>query len=101
MTDDGHTRVRYSTVQQMADRIRAISQKIVKDLAEMDAALTVVTDTWDGEAHQAYVGIQKEYKAKAEHMRDKLEEVAKLIEHGNSTYRATDVKASRLFTEAY
>lgn len=98
---DGHTRVRYETVQQMADRIRAISKNIVDDLAAMDAALKVVTDTWDGEAHAKYVGVQKDYKGRAEHMRDKLEETAKLIEHGKGSYRATDIKASQLFTEAY
>ncbi|MFE3994415.1 WXG100 family type VII secretion target [Streptomyces goshikiensis] len=98
---DGHTRVRYETVQHMADRIRAISKNIVDDLTAMDAALKVVTDTWDGEAHAKYVGVQKDYKGRAEHMRDKLAETAQLIEHGKGSYRATDIKASHLFTEAY
>ncbi|MEV4190639.1 WXG100 family type VII secretion target [Streptomyces toxytricini] len=99
--NDGATRVRYESVQEMANRIRTISKKIVTDLQEMDQALKVVTDTWDGVAHQGYVTLQGKYKGKAEHMKNQLETVAQLIERGKGDYRATDVKASRLFTEAY
>lgn len=99
--NDGNTRVRYETVQQMADRIRVVSNNIIKDLAEMEQAVKVVTDTWDGEAHREYVVLQTKYKRIADEMQKKLEMVAKLIEQGKGDYRATDVKASRLFTEAY
>ncbi|MEU9301229.1 WXG100 family type VII secretion target [Streptomyces sp. NPDC048269] len=99
--NDGHTRVRYETVQQMADRIRVVSKNIITDLNEMEQALKVVTDTWDGEAHGQYVQLQAKYKGKADHMQKQLEQVAQLIERGKGDYRATDVKASRLFTEAY
>ncbi|MFF4576798.1 WXG100 family type VII secretion target [Streptomyces sp. NPDC001389] len=99
--NDGHTRVRYGSVQQMADRIRVVSRNILKDLDEMEAAVKVVTDTWDGEAHREYVALQKKYHARADHMQKQLEAVARLIERGKGDYRATDVKASRLFTEAF
>ncbi|MFJ8164793.1 WXG100 family type VII secretion target [Streptomyces sp. NPDC096136] len=99
--NDGHTRVRYESVQQMADRIRVVSRNILKDLDEMEAAVKVVTDTWDGEAHREYVALQKKYHARADHMQKQLEAVARLIERGKGDYRATDVKASRLFTEAF
>ncbi|MDX3536655.1 WXG100 family type VII secretion target [Streptomyces sp. MB09-01] len=99
--NDGHTKVRYETVQQMADRIRVVSGNIVTDLREMETALKVVTDTWDGDAHAAYVDLQTKYRNKADHMQKTLEQVARLIEQGKGDYRATDVKASRLFTEAY
>jgi WXG100 family type VII secretion target len=99
--NDGQTRVRYENVQQMADRIRAVSKNILKDLEEMDQALKVVTDTWDGEAHGQYIQLQTKYKGKADHMQQTLEKVAQLIERGKGDYRATDVKASRLFTEAF
>ncbi|MFD9725886.1 MULTISPECIES: WXG100 family type VII secretion target [unclassified Streptomyces] len=98
---DGHTKVTYESVQQMANRIRTVSKKIVDDLAAMDQALKVVTDTWDGEAHAAYVQLQAKYKGQAEHMKNQLEQVAQTIERGKDDYRATDVKASRLFTEAF
>ncbi|MFI5619201.1 WXG100 family type VII secretion target [Streptomyces sp. NPDC051567] len=98
---DGHTKVQYESVQEMANRIRVVSKKIIDDLAEMDQALKVVTDTWDGEAHAQYIQLQAKYKGKAEHMRDQLERVAGLIERGKADYRATDVKASRLFTEGF
>ncbi|MER6215264.1 WXG100 family type VII secretion target [Streptomyces sp. NPDC048387] len=101
MPDDGHTRVRYESVQQMADRIRIVSRNILKDLDEMEAAVKVVTDTWDGEAHREYVALQKKYHARADHMQKQLEKVAQLIERGKGDYRATDVKSSRLFTEAF
>ncbi|MFE6845990.1 WXG100 family type VII secretion target [Streptomyces sp. NPDC057686] len=98
---DGHTKVRYESVQEMANRIRVVSKKIVTDLQEMEQAIKVVTDTWDGDAHQAYLTLQKQYKSKADDMHRQLEQVASLIERGKGDYRATDVKASRLFTEAY
>ncbi|MCX5143315.1 MULTISPECIES: WXG100 family type VII secretion target [unclassified Streptomyces] len=101
MGHDPHTKVRYETVQEMANRIRAVSRNICQDLEEMDAALKVVTDTWDGEAHAEYVTLQHKYRGRAGHMKDRLEQVAKLVETGKDNYRATDLKSSRLFTEAY
>ncbi|MFE7041377.1 WXG100 family type VII secretion target [Streptomyces atratus] len=101
MGHDPNTKVKYESVQEIANRIRSVSQKIVNDLTEMDTALKVVTDTWDGEAHQAYVNLQRKYKEKANHMKDRLEQVAKIIESGKDSYRATDLKSSRAFTEAY
>ncbi|WP_327370189.1 WXG100 family type VII secretion target [Streptomyces sp. NBC_01217] len=101
MGHDPNTKVRYESVQEMANRIRKVSQNIVNDLTEMDTALKVVTDTWDGEAHGEYVILQRKYKQKADHMKNRLAEVAKIIESGKDSYRATDLKASRAFTEAY
>ncbi|WP_046776392.1 WXG100 family type VII secretion target [Streptomyces yangpuensis] len=101
MTANDGTRVRYETVQQMADRIRIVSGNILKDLDQMEQAVKVVTDTWDGEAHQEYLNLQKKYKGKADVMHAELEKVAKLIERGKDDYRATDKRASTLFTEAY
>ncbi|MFE7710373.1 WXG100 family type VII secretion target [Streptomyces sp. NPDC057486] len=98
---DSNTKVRYESVQEMANRIRAVSKNIVKDLQEMNAALKVVTDTWDGEAHREYVALQHKYRGRADDMKDRLEEVAKIIENGKDHYRATDLKSSRAFTEAY
>ncbi|MCX5194012.1 WXG100 family type VII secretion target [Streptomyces sp. NBC_00249] len=98
---DGHTRVRYESVQQMADRIRTVSRNILKDLEEMEQAVKVVTDTWDGEAHLEYVNLQRKYHRAATHMQQRLESVAQIIERGKGEYRATDLRASRLFTEAF
>ncbi|AXE80569.1 WXG100 family type VII secretion target [Streptomyces atratus] len=101
MGHDPNTKVKYESVQEIANRIRTVSQKIVNDLTEMDSALKVVTDTWDGEAHREYVNLQRKYKEKANHMKNRLEHVAKIIESGKDSYRATDLKSSRAFTEAY
>ncbi|MER8090277.1 MULTISPECIES: WXG100 family type VII secretion target [unclassified Streptomyces] len=101
MGHDPNTKVRYESVQEMANRIRKVSQDIVNDLTEMDASLKIVTDTWDGEAHREYVNLQRKYKEKADHMKNRLEQVAKIIESGKDSYRATDLKASRTFTEAF
>ncbi|MEE1793874.1 WXG100 family type VII secretion target [Streptomyces sp. BE308] len=101
MAGDPNTKVRYESVQEMANRIRVVSRNIIKDLEEMDAALKVVTDTWDGDAHGEYVNLQSKYKGRADHMQKRLDHVAKIIESGKDSYRSTDVKASRYFTEAF
>ncbi|THA30504.1 WXG100 family type VII secretion target [Streptomyces sp. A1277] len=101
MGHDPHTKVRYESVQEVANRIRAVSRNICQDLEEMDGALKVVTDTWEGRAHTEYVTLQHKYRDKADHMKSRLEEVARIIETGKDHYRATDLRASRLFTEAY
>ncbi|WP_392672979.1 WXG100 family type VII secretion target [Streptomyces sp. LN785] len=98
---DPNTKVRYESVQEMANRIRTVSQNIVKDLQEMNTALKVVTDTWDGEAHREYMALQHKYRGRANDMKDRLEQVAKIIENGKGHYRATDLKSSRAFTESY
>ncbi|RPK90424.1 MULTISPECIES: WXG100 family type VII secretion target [Streptomyces] len=99
--DPSNTKVRYDSVQEMANRIRAVSKNITDDLREMDAALKVVTGTWDGEAHAEYVILQGKYKKRADDMHERLKLVAQIIENGKDSYRSTDVKSSRLFTEAY
>ncbi|WP_103532956.1 WXG100 family type VII secretion target [Streptomyces sp. SM11] len=99
--DPSNTKVRYDSVQEMANRIRQVSANIAKDLDEMDAALKVVTGTWDGEAHAEYVILQGKYKKRADDMHTRLKLVAQIIESGKDSYRSTDVKSSRLFTEAY
>ncbi|MDI9888748.1 MULTISPECIES: WXG100 family type VII secretion target [Streptomyces] len=101
MADDIGTKVRYESVQEMANRIRTVSKNIVNDLVEMDQALKVVTGTWDGEAHREYEILQGKYKKRAEDMRDRLELVAQIVERGKDSYRATDIKGSRLFTESF
>lgn len=101
MGHDPHTKVRYESVQEMANRIRAVSQNICRDLEEMDTALKVVTDTWDGEAHGEYVMLQNKYRGRADDMKGRLERVARIVESGKDHYRTTDLKSSRLFTEAY
>ncbi|WP_370415168.1 WXG100 family type VII secretion target [Streptomyces fradiae] len=99
--DANGTKVRYESVQEMANRIRAVSQQIVNDLTTMDTALRTVTDTWDGDAHREYEILQGKYKKRAEDMKARLEKIAQIVEQGKDSYRATDVKASRLFTESY
>ncbi len=99
--DPSNTKVSYASVQEMANRIRQVSKNITDDLREMDAALKVVTGTWDGEAHAEYVVLQGKYKARADDMHERLKLVAQIIENGKDSYRSTDVKSSRLFTEAF
>ncbi|MFJ6611794.1 WXG100 family type VII secretion target [Streptomyces sp. NPDC091289] len=99
--DPGNTKVRYDTVQEMANRIRLVSGNIGKDLDAMDAALKVVTSTWDGEAHAEYVILQGKYRKRADDMHRRLKMVAQIVESGKDSYRSTDVKSSRLFTEAF
>lgn len=99
--DANGTKVRYESVQEMANRIRAVSQQIVNDLTTMDTALRTVTDTWDGDAHREYEILQGKYKKRAEDMKARLEKIAQIVEQGKDSYRSTDVKASRLFTESY
>ncbi|GAA0621851.1 WXG100 family type VII secretion target [Streptomyces crystallinus] len=94
-------KIRYENVQEIANSIRAISKRITDDLARMESAVNVVANTWDGEAHGQYLKVQKDYRADAHDIQQTLEKIAKTIEHGKDSYHHTDVKASRLFTEAY
>ncbi|MEU8622735.1 WXG100 family type VII secretion target [Streptomyces sp. NPDC048623] len=100
-SDNAGTRVRYESVQEMANRIRAVSNHIVQDLHNMETALKTVTDTWDGDAHREYEILQGKYNKRATDMKDRLEKIAQIVEQGKDSYRSTDVKASRLFTESY
>ncbi|MFK8906448.1 WXG100 family type VII secretion target [Streptomyces sp. YS-3] len=94
-------KIRYESVQAIADSIRAISKRIMDDLGRMESAVNVVASTWDGEAHGQYLKVQKDYRRDAHDIQQTLEKIAKTIEHGKTSYHQTDVKASRLFTEAY
>ncbi|MEU7569745.1 MULTISPECIES: WXG100 family type VII secretion target [Streptomyces] len=101
MSEDLGTKVRYSSVALMAERLRFLAKDTVEDLARMERAIKVVTDTWDGEAHREYLVLQKKYRARADQMRTQLDQISKIIEEGKGKYQATDKKASQLFTEGY
>ncbi|CAL9547198.1 WXG100 family type VII secretion target [Streptomyces sp. enrichment culture] len=101
MSEDLGTKVRYSSVTAMAERLRFLAKDTMQDLDRMEHAIKVVTDTWDGEAHREYLVLQKKYRARASQMRDQLNQISKIIEEGKGKYQATDKKASQLFTEGY
>ncbi|MDI3390406.1 WXG100 family type VII secretion target [Streptomyces sp. B-S-A8] len=100
MSDAAGLRVRYDNVQTIADTVRKISRQIRLDIDRMDDAVKVVADTWDGEAHGVYLDVQRAYKARADHMHQTLEEVARLIEMGKDSYAGTDRKNASLIEQA-
>lgn len=101
MSDDLGTKVRYSSVALMAERLRFLAKDTVEDLNRMEQAIKVVTDTWDGEAHREYLALQKKYRMRANNMKDQLDHISRIIEEGKGKYQATDKKASQLFTEGF
>ncbi|WP_149180655.1 WXG100 family type VII secretion target [Streptomyces sp. TRM49041] len=101
MSEDLGTKVRYSSVTLMAERLRFLAKDTAEDLTRMEQAIKVVTDTWDGEAHREYLALQKKYRARADHMKTQLDQIARIIAEGKDKYQTTDRKASQLFTEGY
>jgi WXG100 family type VII secretion target len=99
--DPSELRVRYENVQEMANTLRQVADRIKNDLTTMDAAIKTVTDTWEGAAHQGYLAMQADYRGRADHIDQLLEAVARTIENGKQNYHATDVKAARYFTAGY
>ncbi|OII61103.1 hypothetical protein BJP40_07040 [Streptomyces sp. CC53] len=101
MADDLGTKVRYSSIEEMARVLRALAKDTRNDLARMDQAIKKVTETWDGEAKAKYLDLQKKYTKRAEDIERRLSQIANLMDSGKDKYRATDKKSSALFTESF
>ncbi|MGY0057980.1 WXG100 family type VII secretion target [Streptomyces sp. LZ34] len=90
--------VDYESVQQLASQLRTAASNVRKEMQDIQGAVKRVTDGWEGEAHQAMLAAEKQFQARADHIQALVTKVATLVESGKDSYRATDVKASSLFS---
>ncbi|KAK1182533.1 MULTISPECIES: WXG100 family type VII secretion target [Streptomyces] len=90
--------VDYESVESLAADLRLAAKNVKKEMDDIQAAVKRVTGGWEGEAHQAMLAAEAQFKARADHIQALITQVAGLVASGKDQYRATDVKASRLFS---
>lgn len=98
---DADIKVHYGSVERTADDIEKASLVVQKQLDEIWAAVKLVTDGWDGEAHGMMLAAKAHFDARGDHIQKTLKQIADTIRQGSMDYQHTDRKASRLFDISY
>lgn len=97
MAGDENLRVTYGAVEQTAADIERSAKELQAELDRIWGAVKRVSNSWEGEAHQAFQAAERQWNARASHIQSTLHEVATKIRSGSADYRATDRRAAGLF----
>ncbi|CAM5383250.1 WXG100 family type VII secretion target [Streptomyces abikoensis] len=97
----GELVVNYSSLQTASEDIKKAAGVIERELESMRAAVNKVAAGWEGEAHQAMLHVDAEFRRRSAHIQATLKHVADLVLKGGEHFHATDKKASQLFDISY
>lgn len=90
-------RVDHAGLDQAADDLRAMVDRIDARLAALEHDLAPLRSQWVGEAQTAYVAAQARWDAAVHEMRDLLRGTAQQVTEANAAYRAADARGARAF----
>ncbi|WP_269859467.1 WXG100 family type VII secretion target [Streptomyces sp. RPT161] len=97
MMSDLDLKVHYSSLQEAAQTLRNAAKVLAGELDGLRAEVESVSQTWDGEARQAFVQADTVWRQRTEHIKNVLNDVASRVEKAHASYHATDKKASGYF----
>lgn len=97
MAGDENLRVTYGAVEQTAADIERSAKELQAELDRIWSAVKRVSNSWEGEAHQAFQAAERQWNSRASHIQSTLHEVATKIRSGGADYRATDRRAAGFF----
>ncbi|MEU8996979.1 WXG100 family type VII secretion target [Streptomyces sp. NBC_00400] len=97
MAGDENLRVTYGAVEQTAADIERSAKELQAELDRIWGAVKRVSNSWEGEAHQAFQAAERQWNSRASHIQSTLHEVATKIRSGSADYRATDRRAAGFF----
>lgn len=97
MAGDENIRVTYGAVEQTAADIERSAKELQAELDRIWGAVKRVSNSWEGEAHQAFQAAERQWNSRASHIQSTLHEVATKIRSGSADYRATDRRAAGFF----
>ncbi|MGW7573491.1 WXG100 family type VII secretion target [Streptomyces sp. NPDC054765] len=87
----------YGAVEQTAADIERSAKELQAELDKIWGAVKRVSNSWEGEAHQAFQAAERQWNSRANHIQSTLHEVATKIRSGSADYRATDRRAAGFF----
>ncbi|KOG51990.1 hypothetical protein ADK76_33860 [Streptomyces griseoflavus] len=97
MAGDQNLRVTYAAVEQTAADIERSAKELQAELDKIWGAVKRVSESWEGEAHQAFQAAERQWNARASHIQSTLQQVATKIRAGSADYQATDRRAAGFF----
>ncbi|MFB6568535.1 MULTISPECIES: WXG100 family type VII secretion target [Streptomyces] len=97
MAGDQNLRVTYGALEQTAADIERAAKELQAELDKTWGAVKRVSESWEGEAHQAFQAAERQWNTRASHIQSTLHEVSAKIRAGSADYRATDRKAAGFF----
>ncbi|GHF55126.1 WXG100 family type VII secretion target [Streptomyces morookaense] len=90
-------KVVYGGMEHTVGGVSAAANVVQQQLDTLWKAVSDVTHGWQGEAADMMQAAKSQWDARAQHIQQVLEDVAKRVDHGSTSYRETDRKAAGLF----
>ncbi len=90
-------RVDHTALEQTADDLALIVNRMQARLHQLEAELDPLRTAWAGEAQQAYVVAKARWDGAVEEMRALLASVSQQVRRSNADYRAADLRGARAF----
>jgi early secretory antigenic target protein ESAT-6 len=90
-------RVDHAGLDQAADDLMAVVDRIGARMGQLDAELGPLRSQWVGEAQQAYTIAKARWDGAIDEMRDVLRQASQQVAQANADYRAADARGARAF----
>ncbi|GAA1929720.1 WXG100 family type VII secretion target [Streptantibioticus ferralitis] len=90
-------KVHYSSLQEASATLRNAAKDLADQLDNLRHRVEAVSQTWDGEAQQAFVQADTVWRQRTQHIQTVLGDVADRLDRAHASYHATDKKASSYF----
>lgn len=98
MTDGlGEIAVHYGGLEQAAQSIRNSAKKLQTDMENLQHEVKAVSAEWQGEAHNRYQQVQRDWNTQTAEMQATLVKIANMVEKASGDYLHTDKKAASFF----
>ncbi|MBE9500522.1 WXG100 family type VII secretion target [Streptomyces qinglanensis] len=92
-------KVNYSHLTDIADQIKIRRQLVEEQMQKLWQEVKKAESIWQGEAAEMFGAVEKQWDARAAHIKDQLTKIENLVREGSGRYRATDLKARGLFEQ--
>lgn len=82
--------VNFATISQASSDVKSTAGRITQQLDDLKAAVTRVTNTWEGEAREGYQAKQQQWDSTAADLNSTLQKIATVLQNSADNYQSTE-----------
>lgn len=90
--------VKFATIEGAAQDVRKVADDIKRSLDDLEAKVRKVAETWEGEAHEAYLRKQREWDRTAADLHATLYKIAGALGDTDEGYRNIEKQIERMWS---
>lgn len=95
--DGGRILVDTAAMMQAGDDIQKAITEMYRELDELDAAAAPLVASWEGQAKEAYIVRQRQWRGAADDLTQSLESIRRALLDSADGYSSTEVSNTNLF----